>query len=177
MTWKIHLNLPKTNSPKVVERTTQSWSWNIVLSLMSYGTTKRKKRRCYLKWLSMSTFIWLLSLVFNLFRQLAPLSGQTFDIGKELAISAICGSNSNWSPCFKIISLCIHHSVDDWCLCLTSGFFLACSFCCWIPEVAVVPSVLIVHELSSSWSWVPLGLSSSSLQDHIWIFSTCLSTG
>ena len=29
MTWKIHLNLPKTNSLKVVARTTQSWSWNI----------------------------------------------------------------------------------------------------------------------------------------------------
>ena len=29
MTWKIHLNLPKTNSVKVVARTTQSWSWNI----------------------------------------------------------------------------------------------------------------------------------------------------
>ena len=44
MTWKIHLNLPKTNSPKVVVRATQSWSWNIFLSLVFYVTTKRKKK-------------------------------------------------------------------------------------------------------------------------------------
>ena len=38
-TWKIHLNLPNTNSPKVVVRATQSWS------LVSYVTIKRKKKK------------------------------------------------------------------------------------------------------------------------------------
>ena len=38
ITWKIHLNLPKTNSPKIEVRATQSWS------VVSYVTTKRNKR-------------------------------------------------------------------------------------------------------------------------------------
>ena len=38
ITWKINLNLPKTNSPKIEVRATQSWS------VVSYVTTKRNKR-------------------------------------------------------------------------------------------------------------------------------------
>ena len=43
MTWKIYLNLPKPNSPKVVVRATQSWSWNIFKALCPKWPQRERK--------------------------------------------------------------------------------------------------------------------------------------
>ena len=60
MIWKIHLNLPKTNSPKVVERATQSWTWNIFFKPCVLWDYKEKEENILFE------VIWSLGATLNL---------------------------------------------------------------------------------------------------------------